>query len=85
MLSQVNVPLNDAHTHTHTHTHIYNFKVNIGMSWSLYIIEGEVHVSKGGNSRPSMGPGRLFGELAILYNCTRTATIKAKSNTKVKN
>lgn len=24
-----------------------------------------------------MGPGKVFGELAILYNCTRTATIKA--------
>jgi len=23
-----------------------------------------------------MGPGRVFGELAILYNCTRTASIK---------
>ncbi len=25
-----------------------------------------------------MGPGRVFGELAILYNCTRTASIKGK-------
>lgn len=53
------------------------------MSWALYIVEGEVEVSKGGSARPTMGPGRLFGELAILYNCTRTATIKAKTNTKV--
>lgn len=53
------------------------------MSWPLYIIEGEVQVSKGGSPRPPMGAGRLFGELAILYNCTRTATIKAKSDTKV--
>ena len=30
-----------------------------------------------------MGPGKLFGELAILYNSTRTATVKAKSDTKV--
>jgi hypothetical protein len=27
-----------------------------------------------------MGPGRVFGELAILYNCTRTASIKGKRN-----
>ncbi len=26
-----------------------------------------------------MGPGRVFGELAILYNCTRTASIKGKT------
>ena len=25
-----------------------------------------------------MGSGRVFGELAILYNCTRTASIKGK-------
>lgn len=30
-----------------------------------------------------MGPGRVFGELAILYNCTRTASIKALSNCKL--
>ncbi len=23
-----------------------------------------------------MGPQKMFGELAILYNCTRTATVK---------
>ncbi|GBO33477.1 cGMP-dependent protein kinase, isozyme 1 [Araneus ventricosus] len=27
-----------------------------------------------------MGPGKAFGELAILYNCTRTATVKAVSD-----
>ena len=45
--------------------------------------EGEVEVTKGGQLRPPMGQGRAFGELAILYNCTRTATIKAKTDTKV--
>lgn len=47
----------------------------------LYVIaSGEVEVTKNGHV---MGPGRLFGELAILYNCTRTATVKALTNTKV--
>lgn len=30
-----------------------------------------------------MGPGKIFGELAILYNCTRTASIKAITNCKL--
>jgi hypothetical protein len=25
-----------------------------------------------------MGPGKAFGELAILYNCTRTASIRGE-------
>ncbi|KAH6920146.1 hypothetical protein HPB50_028866 [Hyalomma asiaticum] len=30
-----------------------------------------------------MGPGKAFGELAILYNCTRTASVKAVTKAKV--
>ena len=30
-----------------------------------------------------MGPGRIFGELAILYNCTRTASIRALTTCKL--
>ena len=30
-----------------------------------------------------MGPGKVFDELAILYNCTRTATIKALTDAEV--
>ena len=30
-----------------------------------------------------MGSGKLFGELAILYNCTRTASIKGKFYLKI--
>ncbi|KAJ3610634.1 hypothetical protein NHX12_022726 [Muraenolepis orangiensis] len=30
-----------------------------------------------------MGPGKVFGELAILYNCTRTATVKTLTNVKL--
>lgn len=50
----------------------------------LYVIaEGEVQVIKDGKAHGTMGPGKLFGELAVLYNCARTATIKALSNTRV--
>lgn len=41
--------------------------------------EGTVEVSKNTKVLTTMGPGRVFGELAILYNCTRTASIKGKN------
>ncbi|KAL0616074.1 cGMP-dependent protein kinase 1, partial [Plecturocebus cupreus] len=37
---------------------------------------GKVEVTKEGVKLCTMGPGKVFGELAILYNCTRTATVK---------
>jgi len=42
-------------------------------------LEGMVEVSKHSKILTTMGPGRVFGELAILYNCTRTASIKGKT------
>jgi hypothetical protein len=44
----------------------------------LSFAEGKVEVSREGKFMISMGPGTVFGELAILYNCKRTATIKGK-------
>jgi CRP-like cAMP-binding protein len=41
-------------------------------------LEGMVEVSKHSKLLTTIGPGRVFGELAILYNCTRTASIKGK-------
>ncbi|VDP33602.1 unnamed protein product, partial [Schistosoma mattheei] len=38
--------------------------------------EGEFEVSKGGKRLYIMGAGRCFGELALLYNCKRTASVK---------
>lgn len=40
--------------------------------------EGEFEVIKDANVLGKMGPGKAFGELAILYNCTRTASIQGK-------
>ena len=40
-------------------------------------------MTRGGQVRQVMKPGKVFGELAILYNCTRTATIKSLTGAKV--
>jgi hypothetical protein len=44
--------------------------------------EGKVEVSREGKFLSVLPPGKVFGELAILYNCKRTATIKGKNNIK---
>ena len=44
-----------------------------------FIAEGACEVSKEGKILGAMGPNKAFGELAILYNCTRTATVKGKT------
>lgn len=38
--------------------------------------DGELEVIQGDRVLGRMGPGKAFGELAILYNCTRTASVK---------
>nr|KAG5713809.1 hypothetical protein BaRGS_024436 [Batillaria attramentaria] len=44
----------------------------------VYVMEeGKVEVTKEGQKLCTMGEGKVFGELAILYNCTRTASVKA--------
>ncbi|XP_059809557.1 cGMP-dependent protein kinase 1-like [Hypanus sabinus] len=50
----------------------------------VYVMEeGKVEVTKEGVKLCTMMPGKVFGELAILYNCTRTATVKALTNIKL--
>lgn len=39
-------------------------------------IEGRVEVSREDKYLSTIAGGKVFGELAILYNCKRTATIK---------
>lgn len=39
-----------------------------------------VEVTKQGTKLCAIGPGKVFGELAILYNCTRTASVTGKQN-----
>ncbi|XP_035853180.1 cGMP-dependent protein kinase 1-like isoform X2 [Sander lucioperca] len=50
----------------------------------VYVMEeGKVEVTKEGMKLCTMGPGKVFGELAILYNCTRTATVRTLVNVKL--
>ncbi|XP_051897493.1 cGMP-dependent protein kinase 2 [Pristis pectinata] len=44
----------------------------------LYVLaDGTLEVMQNGKLLGQMHPGTAFGELAILYNCKRTATVKA--------
>ncbi|KAM9841019.1 cGMP-dependent protein kinase 1-like isoform 2-T2 [Aulostomus maculatus] len=50
----------------------------------VYVLEeGMVEVTKQGKKLCTIGPGKVFGELAILYNCTRTATVTAMTDVKL--
>ncbi len=50
----------------------------------LYVSgEGEFEVIKEGKVLGRLGVGKAFGELAILYNCKRTASIKAVTDGKI--
>ena len=43
----------------------------------LYVAaDGQFEVIKDGKILGNLGVGKVFGELAILYNCRRTASIR---------
>jgi len=47
----------------------------------FFVIEdGEARVSVGGDERRTLGPGDYFGEVALLTDSPRTATIKAETD-----
>jgi len=51
---------------------------------NFYVVfEGEYDVYVNGNKVGAIGPGKCFGELALLYNSARAATIKAASSGKL--
>ena len=43
-------------------------------------VEGLVEVTNEGKKLCTINPGTVFGELAILYNCTRTATVTGNTH-----
>lgn len=49
----------------------------------FYVLEGRVEVSRENKYLSTLAPGKVLGELAILYNCKRTATIKAANDCKL--
>ncbi len=46
------------------------------------IVEGRVEVSHDGHHIRDMGPGEFFGEMALLEERARTATVTAKERTR---
>ncbi|KAF7660814.1 hypothetical protein LDENG_00273860 [Lucifuga dentata] len=51
---------------------------------TVYVLEeGMVEVTKQGKKLCTISPGKVFGELAILYNCTRTASVTALTDIKL--
>ena len=50
--------------------------------WIICLVsEGRLEVTKDGEVLGEMNGGTVFGELAILYNCKRTATVKGTEQT----
>ena len=63
---------------SHRDGHVIAREGETGIGFFL-ILEGSADVSIGGKSRAKLGPGDFFGEISLLDQGTRTATVTASS------
>jgi CRP/FNR family cyclic AMP-dependent transcriptional regulator len=49
----------------------------------MVIVEGKAEVQRGGNVIATRGPGDFFGEIALLLDLPRTASVIAQSEMKI--
>lgn len=50
----------------------------------MYVVaQGSIEVYKGTTKVNDLGPGKVFGELALLYNSKRNATILGKHSFRI--
>lgn len=54
-----------------------------GGGGGVWFVEGRVEVSREGKYLSTLSGAKVLGELAILYNCQRTATITANTDCKL--
>jgi CRP-like cAMP-binding protein len=47
------------------------------------LVEGEAEVLRGGQTIDSLSPGQLFGEVAIMRDQPRSATVRAKTDVRM--
>jgi CRP/FNR family cyclic AMP-dependent transcriptional regulator len=55
-------------------------KEGSGGAGFFVIEEGEAEVTVGGEAKGSIGPGQYFGEIALLTDSPRTATLTARTD-----
>ena len=51
---------------------------------SISYLDGKLEVTKDGAVLGEMAGGTAFGELAILYNCKRTASVRGELHGSIK-
>jgi len=66
-------------------------RVNVPQGWSIMmemtpgdaayiLLDGEVEVRKGGEARKTLGPGSVFGEIALVDHRLRSASVVAATD-----